>query len=156
MVFVIIGTQKQPFNRMIKILNESKELINEEVIIQSGYTKVENNKYKSFKFLNESSFEDYIKKADLIITHGGVGSIVNSLKFNKKIIVVPRLSKYKEHMDNHQIEIANKFEKLGYVAVLKENESLDETILDIKDKDFKNYAEDTSYINKLINVIDNM
>ena len=156
MVFVIIGTQKQPFDRLINMLEESKELLNEEIVIQSGYTKVQNSKYKSFDFLDEKDFQSYIKNSNLIITHGGVGSIVNSLKYDKKIIVIPRLFKFKEHMDNHQIEIANKFEKLGYIAVLKENEILDQLISNIKDKKFKKYIEDTSYVDKLINVIDNM
>ena len=156
MVFVIIGTQKQPFDRLIKMLDESEELLNEEIIIQKGYTNIENKRYITYDFLDEVKFEEYIKKADLIITHSGVGSIINSLKYDKKIIAIPRLSKYKEHMDDHQIEIANKFENLGYIATLKENESLDDCIKNIKNKEFEKYKEDTSYIDKLINVIDNI
>ena len=156
MVFVIIGTQKQPFNRLIKMLDESKELLNEEIVIQRGYTNIESDKYKSFDFVDEESFKSNIEKSDLIITQAGVGSIMNSLKYNKKIIVVPRLTKYKEHIDDHQIQIANKFENLGYVNYLKENDKLDDVILNIKHKEIKEYIEDTSYITKLIDVIDNM
>ena len=156
MVFVIIGTQKQPFNRLIKMLDESKELLNEEIVIQRGYTNIESDKYKSFDFVDEESFKSNIEKSDLIITQAGVGSIMNSLKYNKKIIVVPRLTKYKEHIDDHQIQIANKFENLGYVNYLKENDKLDDVILNIKSKELKKYIEDTSYITKLIDVIDNM
>ena len=63
---------------------------------------------------------EYIKKADLIISHAGVGSILNILQNNKKAIVVPRLAKYKEHTNNHQIQIAEEFSKKGYILYAKD------------------------------------
>ena len=56
-----------------------------------------------------------VEKADLIITHGGVGSIILALKNGKKTIVVPRSKKNDEHVNSHQFQIARRFEKEGYV-----------------------------------------
>ena len=56
-------------------------------------------------------------EATLIITHGGVGSIVSALKKNKKVIVVPRLKKYNEHIDDHQLEIVEEFKKRKHILL---------------------------------------
>ena len=89
--------------------------------MQAGLTKYKSNKIKIFDFINSDEFDNYMKSADLIITHGGVGSILSGLKRNKKIIVVPRLKKYKEHTNDHQIQICNKFSELGYRKFTKRN-----------------------------------
>ena len=60
-----------------------------------------------------------MSKASFIITHGGVGSIISSLKLNKKVIAVPRLSKYNEHVNDHQLQIIEDFDKQGYIIGTK-------------------------------------
>ena len=59
---------------------------------------------------------DFIGKADYIITHGGVGTITDALKLGKKIIAVPRLSKYKEHVNDHQLQIIENFSEKGFIV----------------------------------------
>lgn len=49
--------------------------------------------------------ECLIDEADLIITHGGVGSVISSVKMWKKEIASPRLAKYGEHTNDHQLQI---------------------------------------------------
>ena len=59
-------------------------------------------------------FNETIEKSDYIITHGGVGSIIDSLKKNKKVIAVPRLGKYNEHVNDHQVEIIESFNENNF------------------------------------------
>ncbi len=59
--------------------------------------------------------EDLYRKASYIITHGGTGSITMGMKMGKKVIAVPRLIKYGEHNDDHQLEIVKQFYETGHI-----------------------------------------
>ena len=64
---------------------------------------------KIFDLIPMDEFDEMIKKCDLLITHGGVGSIITGLKNNKKVIAAARLSKYNEHVNDHQLQIIDNF-----------------------------------------------
>lgn len=151
MIFVTIGTQKQQFDRIIKLIEKSDLLKDEEIVIQAGHTKyvsrMEN--ITTFYFLDDKKFIEYIKNAEYIICHGGVGTIFTSLENDKKILVVPRLKKYHEHKNDHQIEVATELEKEGYILVYKDGENFDDYIGQIKYRNFKKYKKDESYIEKI-------
>ena len=134
MILVTLGTQDKSFDRLLKAVDKEIENgnIKDEVIVQAGYTKYESKNMKVFDYVEEEDFKEYVKKCDLMITHAGVGAILNAMENGKKIIVAPRLSKYKEHNNDHQIEIAEEFEKEGYVIYLKKMKDLGETIKNIK------------------------
>ena len=112
-IFVTVGTHSQGFDRLIKEVDELliKEKIKDKVFAQIGNTKYIPKKIIFKKFLNEKEYLKNFKKADLIISHAGAGSIINALKLNKKLILVPRLKKFNEHTDNHQIELAKEIRK---------------------------------------------
>ena len=117
MILVMLGTQNNDFHRLLDEIERNIENgnINEEVIVQAGFTKYKSNKMKIFDVTSKKNLEDLIKKADLIITHAGVGSIEMSLEQNKKVIAVPRLKKYKEHVNDHQKDIEGEFNKRGWI-----------------------------------------
>lgn len=148
MIFVILGTHELEFKRLLEYLEKMN--INEDVVIQSGNTHFTSNKYKIIPFLDPNEFKNYIEKSDLVITHGGVGSILTGLRYKKKVITMPRLSKYKEHNDDHQLEICNKLSKDGYTINCTDYESLENAIENYKNIELKSYNFDNS---KLINFI---
>ena len=78
MIFVTLGTHELGFKRMLQYLEDMN--IDEEIIIQSGNTEFSSNKYKVIPFLSPKEFNEYMNKSDLIITHGGVGSILTGLR----------------------------------------------------------------------------
>ncbi len=130
MILVTLGTQKQDFSRLLKYIEESN--IKDEIIVQAGYTKFESKKMKIFDFISYEKMEEYIKKADLIITHAGTGSVLTPLKYGKKVIVCSRLSKYGEHVDDHQQQLTEVLSEAGYVLELNENNKLDDLLKKIK------------------------
>ncbi|WP_182434315.1 glycosyltransferase [Clostridium sp. AM49-4BH] len=78
-----------------------------------------------------SHYEEYIKNCDILVSHSGVGTIMTGLKYRRKIIVVPRLSKYGEHIDDHQTQIAQSFSKLNYVLMYSdEDNNMEQLIVD--------------------------
>ena len=82
--------------------------------------------------MTQEEFNEYIKKADFVICHGGVGTIFNALENGKRILVVPRLSKYKEHINDHQLEVAGQLEKEGYLILYKDGEDFDKYVNKLK------------------------
>ena len=153
MIFVALGTQKQQFTRLLKILENSKELEGEEIIVQAGHTKYTSEILDIKTFLSFNEIEKYIKQAEFVITHGGVGSIIDALNLNKKVIAVPRLMKYVEHVDNHQLEICEKLANEEYIECLFEEENIDDKIKNIRRKEYKKYKSNSDYLEKLDNVI---
>ena len=148
MILVTVGTQKQSFDRLFDLIRNSKELKKEELIVQRGYTKCNNSKrIKAFDFLPLDEMEEYISKADLVISHGGVGTIFSAIKKGKKVIAVPRLEKYGEHINDHQIEICEALENEGYILYYKDGvDSLDDLIKKAKNTSFEKYDSNDNYI----------
>ena len=156
MIFVTLGTQDKNFDRLLKTIDKALEkgIIKEKVIVQAGYTKYESTKMEIFESLPKDEFEKLMKKADLVITHGGVGSIITALKYHKKVIAAPRLKKYQEHTNDHQKEIIEEFAKEGYIIPLKDFTKFDKVLAKAKKfrgKEYKDNSEElktfiTSYI----------
>ena len=117
MIFVILGTQDKGFVRLLeeidRLINDG--VISDSVIAQIGHTKYYSENMKLMDFIGIDQFNDYIKSADLIITHGGVGAILNALLQHKKVIAVPRRAEFNEHENDHQIEIVQEFKNYGYI-----------------------------------------
>ncbi len=158
MIFVALGTQDKSFERLLKIIDENiqNKVINEEVIVQAGYTKYKSNNMKIFDYVSMDDFNKYINECSLFITHGGVGNILSALKVNKKIIAVPRLAKYKEHTNDHQLQIVNNFYEKGYILRLLENDDFKDVYG--KSKTFvpkKWVSNNEIFLNKIKEYIDN-
>lgn len=154
MILVTLGTQKQPFTRLLDIIENSK--IKDEIIVQSGHTKYDSKKMQIFDFIDYEEMNKLVDKADLIITHGGTGSIVGPLKKNKKVIASPRLKKYGEHVDDHQTQIVEMFSDVGYILKLDENDNIDELVKKIKHKKMVEFISNTdNFIKNLKEEIDN-
>lgn len=119
MIFIAVGTQRFPFDRLLKTIDDQikRGQINEKVVAQIGYSKYKPKYYKAYDFLPAKQFTRYIQNCDLLITHGGVGTILKGKKYHKTVIVVPRLAKYHEHVDDHQLEIAEDFNKEKLVVL---------------------------------------
>ena len=120
MILVLCGTQKQDFTRMIKLVEQVSKL--EKVVVQAGHNQYESNSMEIFSFVSNDKIQKLYEEADLIVTHAGAGSMLQAIQNHKKIIAVPRLEKYGEHVNDHQIELAQKFESLGYLIAYQDGE----------------------------------
>ena len=154
MILVLLGTQNNSFYRLLEEIEENIKdgTIKEEVIVQSGFTKYNSEYMKVFDMIPSKDYEEYIKNANLIITHGGAGSIIQSIRLKKKVIAVPRLSKYNEHVNDHQLEIIRAFKNKGYIIGINDVTELKNAILQVED--FKP-VEFEDNVNKLINIVGN-
>ena len=141
LTLIILGTQDKTFPRLLKAIEREmkKGNIKDKVIVQAGQTKYESKNMEIFDFIEMNKFNSLLKEADLVITHGGVGTILSAIRLNKKVIAVPRLKKYMEHENDHQIQIVKEFDKLGYIKACLNLKKLDKVLEEIKDFKPKKY-----------------
>lgn len=157
LIFVTLGTQDKKFPRLLEAIQMQVDrgVIKDKIIVQKGCTDFSSPDMQLYDMLTMDEFEKYIKECDLLITHGGVGSIIKGLDNDKKVIAAPRLSKYGEHHNDHQLQIVNNFYNFGYILKLDDFDKLDEVYQLSKDFNPKKYVSNTQkFIKKLENYID--
>ena len=154
MIFVVLGTQKFQLNRLLQKLDEYVEqgLLTDQIYAQIGNSTYKPRHYAYKDFMDKKEFDATIAKADLVIAHSGVGTIITAIHAKKPVVVFPRLAKYKEHVDDHQLDIARAFEMKKYVLCCYENDDLLEKINKCKDFQFDEYV---SQQKQIIGIIKN-
>ena len=152
MIFVTLGTQDKSFSRLLKAIDKEieKGTIKDKVVVQAGLTKYKSKNMEIFDLIPADKFDQYIEKSDLVITHGGAGSILTALKKNKKVIAAARLSKYKEHTNDHQIQIVKEFSDEGYILELNDFNKLGKLIEKSKKFKPKKFMSNTKNMIKLL------
>ena len=152
MILVTLGTGDKPFLRLLEVLD--KEIkngnIKDKVIVQAGITKFKTDRMEIFDLIPLDQFNELIEKCDLLITHGGVGSITTGLKYNKKIIGVARLKKYGEVANDHQLQILENFDKEGLIIHLKNLEDISKKIKESKNFKPKKYKSNNENFIKIL------
>ena len=152
MIFVTLGSQKFQFNRLLieidRLVDEGK--INEEVFAQIGYSDYKPKNYEFKEFLDREQFSEFMDKCDTVITHGGTGAIVGAVKREKKVIAIPRLAKFGEHVDDHQLQIIDQFTNMNFIVGVKETNEIYEALEQLKTIEFKKYISNTENIIKSI------
>ena len=110
-----------------------------------------------FDLIPREKFDDLIEECSLLITHGGVGSILTGVTKGKKVIAAARLSKYGEHVNDHQTQIVERFAKEKYILELKDFSKLGKMIEKSKSFKPKKFVSNTqNLIEHLEDYIDNL
>lgn len=123
MIFVTVGTHEQPFNRLVKAVDELKKdgIIIEDVIIQTGFSTYEPKYCKWDKLVSYKQMIKTVEDARIVITHGGPASFIMPLQIGKTPIVVPRQHQFNEHVNDHQAEFArNIAERMGIIILVED------------------------------------
>jgi beta-1,4-N-acetylglucosaminyltransferase len=120
MILVTVGNHVEPFDRLIKGMDELAGQIDEEVIMQTGHCTYEPNHARHFQFTSGKEMLELTKAARVQVCHAGSGSILIALRRGKPLVVVPRRLKYHEHIDDHQLQLAGAVEKQGRLVAVHE------------------------------------
>ena len=153
MIFVTLGTQRFQFDRVLKKLDELVEqgkLKSSELEVQCVYSEYIPKHFKTFKLKPQEEIDKITDEAEVIITHSGTGSIINSLKKQKRLIIIPRIKEYGEHVDSHQLELAEVFSEKYKIPVVKDMENLYQAIKDIDKYVPKKWEENNENLLKAI------
>jgi len=148
MIFITLGSQKFQFNRLLMAMDKLCEggIIDETVFAQTGYSDYTPSHYEYKSFLGREEFSNMIKQADIVITHGGTGAIIGAVKQGKKVIAVPRLAKYGEHVDDHQLQIVEEFDNMNFICQCRDCDKLAKAIEVVRKNNYRSYTSNTNTI----------
>ncbi len=152
MIFVTYGTQPHNFEFLTTVVNQ----INSEyqVVAQIGESTNSINRPNTMVFDYSDDFSQYVADCDILITHGGVGSIMAGLKQGKKVIVVARLAAANEHIDDHQLEVTNKLAVAGYVYQLNRDQDINQVLAEVSNATLKPYKSNTvHFVSKIEDIL---
>jgi UDP-N-acetylglucosamine transferase subunit ALG13 len=121
MIFVTIGTC-EPFERLIRAVDAFDP--GEQVVVQTGLSKTRPELAESIDFLPYPRLVELVREARVVVTHAGVGTILTALLNGVRPVVVPRLEEHGEAVDDHQLELANRLERLGLITVVLDTAEL--------------------------------
>lgn len=132
MIFVTVGTHEQQFNRLVECVDQMKEkgLLQEEVIVQTGYSTYEPKHCTWQKLFPFQQMVKNVEQARIVITHGGPSSFIMPLQIGKIPIVVPRQKQYEEHVNDHQVDFCRAVsQRQGNIILAEEMDALEQAIL---------------------------
>jgi beta-1,4-N-acetylglucosaminyltransferase len=132
MIFVTVGNDFRPFDRLLKGMDEIAPFLPEEVLMQKGYSTYCPRNTEYFDFVPLQTATEYLLKSRLVVSHAGIGTIILCQRHGIPLLILPRRKKFGEHMNDHQLEIAQALEerKDGQIRVLHEEDPLKEKILE--------------------------
>ena len=148
MIFITLGSQKFQFNRLLQAVDEliEKGVITDEVFAQVGYSDYHPKHFGYEKFMDRDEFASQEAKCDILITHGGTGAIIGAVKKGKKVIAVPRLAKYGEHVDDHQLQLIGQFKEQNLICGLMDCSELEDGLQFVAEHKFNTYLSNTQTI----------
>ena len=145
MIYVTVGTQL-PFARLIRAVNDiaaEKEL---EVFAQVGPDDSHYHAIKTADFVDPEDADRFIQKADLVIAHAGMGTIISASQLGKPLIIMPRQFQYGEHRNDHQLATANRFRDFPNITVVEDKRGLSEALTaKLGHADHESYAAVSEY-----------
>lgn len=124
MIFATLGSQL-PFDRFLKMLDEvAPSLYSEEIVAQAIPGDYTPRHFHLTGFITPSDFDEYVRRARIVVSHAGMGTIISALKLGKPIVVVPRRVDMGEIRSDHQITTAIRMDRLGYTHTAHNAEEL--------------------------------
>jgi beta-1,4-N-acetylglucosaminyltransferase len=125
LIFVTVGSMF-PFDRLIRSMDHLVEegLVPDAIEAQIGDGQYEPKCMPFLRFMSKPEYEDKVRQADLLIAHAGAGTIALALQYGKPLLVLPRLGRLSEHVNDHQIDTARKFAELNHVLLATDESQL--------------------------------
>ena len=152
MIFITLGSQKFQFNRLLQAVDQliAQKIIIDQVFAQIGYSDYTPKYYGFQSFLDRKDFDEMEEKADIIITHGGTGAVINAVKKGKKVIAIPRLVRYGEHVDDHQLQVIQQLAHMNILCACIDCTELGQALRTVQVTEYSPYQSSTqAFINAI-------
>lgn len=118
MIVVTVGTNEAPFDRLLAGVAALET--GEEVLVQHGPSSIRPEGASCVDFFSYDDLADAIRRARVVVMHAGVGSIMTALASGKRPIVVPRLRRFGEAVDDHQLTLGRRLHEVGLVMLVED------------------------------------
>ncbi|AJY46970.1 glycosyltransferase [Martelella endophytica] len=133
MIFVAVGTQF-PFDRMIEIIDQwAFERGVSDVVAQVGPSNFKSRAIKTYAYIDPLEFASFQRQAALLIGHAGMGTIIGALEMAKPLVIMPRLARFGEHRNDHQLATTQRFSNKPGIYVAKDKAEMFD-LLDRRDE----------------------
>ena len=132
MIFVTVGTHEQPFDRLLQCVDELKArgTLTEEVVLQTGVSTYIPKSCQWERFYPYQTMQELVEAARIVVTHGGPSSFLMALQRNKVPVVVPRMHKFGEHVNDHQLTFCKEVaDRNKNILLVEDVSSLEEVLL---------------------------
>ena len=130
MILVTTGTNAPAFDRLLSAVEAMS--VNERVFVQHGPSTLRPAGATCVDYVSFDRFVELVREARIVVTHAGVGSILVTLMNDRRPFVVPRLARFGEHVDDHQLQLAQRLNELGVVELIEDPAHLEEAIRRVK------------------------
>ncbi len=133
MIFLTVGTQF-PFDRLTKSIDEivSGSVVQEDIFGQIGDSLYQPRNFRAVAFMDKSEYDRHMREASCVIGHAGIGTITTALEYRRPLLVMPRLKRHGEVVNDHQVVLAKKFEQLSHILVAYDEQELPRKIKELK------------------------
>jgi UDP-N-acetylglucosamine transferase subunit ALG13 len=121
-ILVTIGTNEQPFDRLV--LAAAALDVAEPVVVQYGSSRAVEPREGWFEYMLFDELAELAAKATAVVCHAGVGSILMARRAGKKAIVMPRRHELDEAVDDHQVGLARRLGASGLVTLVEDQAQL--------------------------------
>lgn len=163
MIFVTVGTHEQPFDRLVSYVDALVEAgrIKEEVVIQIGFSNYEPKHCRWSKLLPHKDVKALVQEARIVITHGGPASFMMPLLEGKVPIVVPRQSRFDEHVNDHQVHFCQEVARRQKNIILVEDltklvETIDRYEETVRDMQTGTKSNNEQFNNRFREIVDEL
>jgi len=126
MIFVTVGTNEAPFDRLLTVVGEIDT--SEDIVVQHGSSTVRPRRTTCLDFLPYDELLAYMRQARVVVTHAGVGSVLMSAANGIRPIVIPRRRRYNEAVDDHQLPFARRLHAIGVVSLVEDPAALPDAL----------------------------
>jgi UDP-N-acetylglucosamine transferase subunit ALG13 len=126
MIFVTVGTYDAPFDRLLEALASLPP--GEELVVQHGSSAVRPAGAQCFDFGPFDDVVAHVRAARVVIAHAGVGSVMIALANGRRPVVMPRLGRFGETSDDHQLAFARRLAEAGLVRLVEHARELADAV----------------------------
>jgi beta-1,4-N-acetylglucosaminyltransferase len=126
--FVAVGNAHQPFARLLRAVTANVDILPRPILVQHGHTEFFHPECTAAGFVSQPDF-DLAIRSEIVIVHAGAGSVLQCLWAGRLPIVMPRLRQFGEHVDDHQVDLAEVLDQRGRVKRIDDAEGLRRALL---------------------------
>lgn len=125
MILVTVGLERFPFDRLLRTIDGlvASGAIRETVFGQIGHSRYEPKHFAHCRFLPFDQMRRRLQEADVVVCHGGVGTILTAVSLGKTPLVFPRRAEFGEQLDDHQLDLAARL-KTGHQVRITDTEQM--------------------------------
>jgi UDP-N-acetylglucosamine--N-acetylmuramyl-(pentapeptide) pyrophosphoryl-undecaprenol N-acetylglucosamine transferase len=126
--FVTVGSHDQPFTRLLEAVRTAAQegVLPQPVLVQRGIAPELDGPLTSVDFMPREEFEQAMASAEVVVTHVGDGAVASSIRAGKRPIIFARRRQLGEHVDDHQLQLADKLHELGLAVLVDDRITVDD------------------------------